>query len=52
MTKLIMYVYKENNFIRFSQKNDKYLIELNCYTCIFDSYEKARKAFETFLQNF
>ena len=52
MTKTIMYVYKPDNFIRFSQKNDKYIIELNCYTCIFDSYEKARKHFETFLKNF
>ena len=53
MNKLIMFVSKGDSFIRFSQKNDKYIIELNnCYTCIYDSYEKARKHFETFLKNF
>lgn len=52
MNKLIMYVYKQEDFIRFTEKNGKYVIEMQDYTCEFDSYQKARSVFETFLKNF
>ena len=52
MNRLIMYVYKQEGFIRFTEKSGKYVIEMQDYTCEFDSYQKARQTFETFLKNF